>query len=163
MTRGSQENSMPSRWFAAPLALATLALAACAGAPVAADAGLRAQVFEAEKAFAGTMARRDFPAFKAFLADETIFFGGKGPMRGKDAVAEAWKRFFEGAQAPFSWEPAQVEVLDSGTLALTSGPVRNPDGQLIGTFTSIWRQEAPGQWRIVFDKGCEPCDCAKRS
>lgn len=27
------------------------------------------------------------------------------------------------AEAPFSWEPAQVEVLDSGTLALSSGPV----------------------------------------
>jgi len=60
--------------------------------------------------------------------------------------------------APFSWEPAEVEVLDSGTLALSSGPVHDPAGRLIGTFTSIWRLEAPGRWRIVFDKGGEVCD-----
>ena len=40
-----------------------------------------------------------------------------------------------------------------GTLALSTGPVRNPAGQPIARFNSIWRQEAPGVWRIVFDKG----------
>ena len=34
-------------------------------------------------------------------------------------------------------------------------------GKLIATFTSVWRQESPGVWRIVFDKGNEVCDCAK--
>jgi ketosteroid isomerase-like protein len=28
----------------------------------------------------------------------------------------------------------------------------------VGTFTSIWRRESDGRWRIVFDKGCPPCD-----
>ena len=59
--------------------------------------------------------------------------------------------------APFSWEPEQVQVLDSGTLALSSGPVRNPEGKTVATFTSIWRLEAPGVWRIVFDKGNRVC------
>jgi hypothetical protein len=31
--------------------------------------------------------------------------------------------------------------------------VRNPAGQVIGRFHSTWRQEAPGVWRIVFDRG----------
>ena len=39
--------------------------------------------------------------------------------------------------------------------------VRNAAGKLIATFTSVWRQESPGVWRIVFDKGNEVCDCAK--
>jgi len=51
-------------------------------------------------------------------------------------------------------------VLDSGTLALSSGPVFDPDGKQIATFNSIWRLEAPGQWRIVFDKGSAACNCA---
>jgi len=25
----------------------------------------------------------------------------------------------------------------------------------------LWRQEAPGIWRIIFDKGEPVCDCAK--
>jgi hypothetical protein len=47
-------------------------------------------------------------------------------------------------------------VLDSGTLALSSGPVRSPDGKVFARFNSIWRLEAPGVWRVVFDKGSKP-------
>ena len=46
--------------------------------------------------------------------------------QGKAEVAAGWKRFFDGPQAPFSWEPDLVEVLGDGTLALSTGPVRNP-------------------------------------
>lgn len=104
------------------------------------------------------MADRDHAAFVSFLAEETVFFG-KAPLRGKKAVADGWKAFYEGAKAPFSWEPDAVEVLDSGRLALSSGPVHDPDGKRVGTFNSVWRREADGQWRIVFDKGCPPCSC----
>lgn len=69
------------------------------------------------------------------------------------------ERAFAGAQAPFSWEPDRVEALDSGTLALSSGPVRDPTGARVGTFNSVWRREAGGIWRIVFDKGCPRCNC----
>jgi ketosteroid isomerase-like protein len=34
--------------------------------------------------------------------------------------------------------------------------VRDPDGKVIGRFNSVWRQEAPGVWRVVFDKGSPP-------
>ncbi len=118
-------------------------------------AGRRQEVVEAERAFAATMARRDFAGFTAFLSEEAVFFSGERPLRGKQAVADWWKRFFEKPEAPFSWEPERVDVLDSGKLALSFGPVRDATGQLMGTFTSVWRREAPGKWRIVFDKGDE--------
>jgi hypothetical protein len=47
-----------------------------------------------------------------------------------------------------------VEVLDSGTLALSSGRVRDPQGTRVGTFNSVWRRASGGRWKIVFDKGC---------
>ena len=125
--------------------------------PRAPVADAQAQVRDTERAFAKTMADRDHAAFTSFLADETIFFGAKGPIRGKQAVAEAWKSFFSGPQAPFSWDPDTVEVLDSGALALSSGPVKDPQGKVIGTFNSIWRRETNGSWRVVFDKGCPVC------
>jgi ketosteroid isomerase-like protein len=125
-------------------------------------AALAKEVEATERAFAKTMSDRDFAAFQAFLSDETVFFGAKGPLRGKAVVAERWKRFYDKGPAPFSWAPDTVEVLDSGTLALTSGPVHDAAGKLIGTFTSIWRQDAPGEWHIVFDKGCDVCDCGKK-
>jgi ketosteroid isomerase-like protein len=143
-------------------ALGAMLLAGCASVtPGPAAVDLQRQVADTERAFAKTMADRDHAAFATFLSDETIFFSGAKALRGTQQVAEAWKRFYDGPAAPFSWQPEVVEVLASGTLALSSGPVRNPQGKLVATFTSIWRLEAPGTWRIVFDKGNEVCDCAK--
>lgn len=124
-------------------------------------ADLRQQVANAERAFARTMADRDLAAFTAMLSEDAVFFSGSKSLRGRRQVSGWWKRFYEKPDAPFSWEPEQIEVLDSGTLALSSGPVRDAEGKLIATFTSIWRLEAPGVWRIIFDKGNDVCDCSK--
>jgi ketosteroid isomerase-like protein len=139
------------------LLLVTL-LAAMAAKPDSLDnnAKLAQEVREAELAFAKTMALRDHAAFAGHVSDEAVFFGGQGVLRGKEAVAAAWRKFFDGPEAPFSWAPEQVEVLDSGALALSSGPVRDPGGKQIGTFNSIWRLEK-GRWKVIFDKGCPPC------
>jgi ketosteroid isomerase-like protein len=128
-----------------------------AAAPAASHEELTRQVRGAETAFARTMAERDLAAFASHLADESVFFARDKVLRGKEAILAGWKAYFEGPKAPFSWEPEQVEVLDSGTLALTSGPVRDSDGRPIGTFNSIWRRDNNGRWKIVFDKGCPPC------
>ena len=140
--------------------LAGMSMNAAAQPTAPTEPDLARQVREVERAFAATMARRDHAAFRAFLSEEAVFFSGATALRGKQAVADAWKPLYEKPQAPFSWEPDAVQVLDSGTLALSSGPVRDASGALIATFTSIWRQEAPGVWRIVFDKGNEACKCA---
>ena len=116
------------------------------------------QVMATERAFAKTMADRDLKGFASFVADDTVFFSGPTPLRGKAAVVAFWKRFYEKPEAPFSWEPDQVEVLDSGQLALSTGPVRDAAGKVFARFNSIWRQEAPGVWRIVFDKGERLCE-----
>ncbi len=135
-----------------------LGVGAAAPAPAPADrATLTDQVKATETAFAKTMADQDHAAFTSFLSEEAIFFTGGEPLRGKEKVAAWWKRFFADKKPPFSWRPEKVEVLDSGTLALSTGPVSDPAGKPIGTFTSIWRLEAPGTWRIIFDKGCPVC------
>lgn len=133
-------------------------LAASATVRAETNEELREQVRATEAAFARSMADRDHAAFVSFLAEEAIFVG-RTAQRGKEAVAAAWKRFYEGPDAPFAWAPERVEVLDSGTLALSSGPVLDPSGQRVGTFNSVWRREKDGKWRIVLDNGCPPCPC----
>lgn len=141
---------------------ACLLLTGCAAprAMVSRDVA-RQQVMATERAFAKTMADRDLNAFASFIAADTVFFSGPKPLHGKQEVVDFWARFYKPGQAPFSWAPEEVEVLDSGDLAISAGPVHNPEGKLIAHFTSIWRLEAPGQWRIIFDKGSGACDCAK--
>jgi ketosteroid isomerase-like protein len=123
-------------------------------------AALEQQVRNVERAFAQTMADRDHEAFETFLSSDAVFFSTEPPLRGKDDVADWWRRYFEPGEAPFSWAPEHVAVLESRDLALSTGPVRDPSGMPIATFMSIWRQEAPGIWRIVFDIGSPRCDCS---
>ena len=132
-------------------------LTALMGSPMIAGAApdleaLQRQVADTERSFARSMAERDHAAFTALLSEQAVFMG-RQVLRGKAAVAAAWKAYFVGEKAPFSWEPDQVEVLADGSLAHSSGPVRDPDGKPIARFNSVWRQEAAGVWRIVFDKG----------
>jgi ketosteroid isomerase-like protein len=115
--------------------------------PPGARADLARRVWETERAFAKTMADRDHKAFASFLAAEAIFLSAQATLRGQPAVAQAWKALYEQPEAPFSWEPERVEVLDSGTLALSTGAVRDPGGNRVGTFTSVWRREADGKCR----------------
>ena len=153
---------MPVRRIVALLGLALVPLAVVAQTPGGTDADpLREAVWNTERAFAKSMADRDIAAFARFLSADTVFQGGKAPLRGPDAVVTAWKKFFEGAQPPFSWEPDQVLVMTTGQLAMSSGPVRDPSGKLVGRFNSVWRQESPGVWRIVLDMGNDACECNK--
>jgi len=128
---------------------------ACLGARAEDDAA--AQVRATETAFAASMADRDLAAFRSFLDPEAVFFAGPEADRGAEAVVARWAPYFEGETAPFSWAPETVEVLDSGDLALSSGPVWDPSGARVATFSSIWRRNADGRWLIVFDKGAPHC------
>lgn len=121
---------------------------------------LKQQVTDTERAFAKTMADRDHAAFAKFIADDAIFFTGKRALHGSDEVVKAWKPFYDEAAAPFSWTPETVEVLATGKLALSTGPVKDTDGKVVATFTSIWRMDANGAWKIIFDKGNSTCNCA---
>ena len=60
-------------------------------------------------------------------------------------------------------EPAQGARQEGGKLALSTGPVFDPAGKRIGIYTSIWRREPSGEWKIIFDRGCPVCDCAAQS
>ncbi|MEO7246800.1 MAG: DUF4440 domain-containing protein [Rubrivivax sp.] len=136
-----------------------LVAASLGGGVMAPDAAVadpqrgRDEVLAAERAFARSMAERNHAAFVDRLSEQAVFFGRAAPLRGKAAVAAGWKPYFEGPEAPFSCESDQVEGLDDGTLALSTGPVRDPAGKPIARVNSIWRLEASGVWRVVFDKG----------
>ena len=129
------------RWI---VCAALVALAASARAET--NAELKEQVRATEIAFAKTLADRNAAAFSSFLSKETIFMSNGRVTRGAQQVAERWKPFFDGPQPPFSGR-RRVRVVDSGTLAMTSGPVRALRKR-VGTFNSVWRREAKGSGRL---------------
>ena len=155
----------------AALRMGALALSAallgCAGPGPGPQAGGGSadSLHASETAFAQAMADRDAQAFASFIADDAVFVNGGQPLRGKAAVLAFWtQRFFvPGSPAPFAWKPEQAEVLATGQLGYTEGPVLSPDGRITGRFHSTWRFDpATKRWQVVFDNGAAACDCAGR-
>ncbi len=120
-------------------------------------AQLEQEVWEVEKAFAKTMADRDFNAFKTFLDPNAVFFAGTQIMRGSEEIAEQWRSLYVNEYAPFSWQPEQVAVIGDGSIAISTGPVSHPDGKVFAYYNSTWRKNEDGEWKIVLDKGQKYC------
>lgn len=126
------------------------------------------QVRRAELAFAATVAEKRAEAFAAMVDDGAVFLGARNEVaRGRAEVVAAWAGFFAPDAPSFDWRPEIVELSADGTLGLSRGPwtLRGRDAQgrpleRSGTFTSVWRRQADGSWRVIFDAGCGACpDC----
>jgi ketosteroid isomerase-like protein len=71
--------------------------------------------------------------------------------------------FFAADGPAIKWRPQFIEVLEDGHLALTRGPYRmitrdeqGVESEHWGTFNSVWRLNANGEWTVVFDAGSNP-------
>jgi len=129
--------------------------APAASPPSAADlAAVAAEVKAAETAFAKTMAERRLDQFADYVAEDAVFNGGQTHV-GRAAVLAAWKPLFDGPKAPFSWAPDAVAPAADGRHAVSTGLARDPQGRPISRFTSLWRKEADGRWRVVADQGVD--------
>lgn len=137
-----------------------IACVLCAGS-VAVGSDRTAEVRCAEVGFALSVERGDLAAFRAAI-DPDARFVGDDVQRGVDAIAKAWAPFFAEGGPRIRWRPQLVQVLADGELALTRGPYRmaapGSDGELWGTFNSVWRRGEDGRWRVVFDAGGPPTD-----
>lgn len=132
-------------------------LPACASSPPAlTDDAARAQVRDAELAFADAMARRNLMDFANRIAEDAVFVGGGRPLRGKSVILDHWSRYFKDPAAPFAWEPAVVEVTSRNSLGYTEGPVKAGDA-VVARFFSTWQRQADGRWLVVFDSGIAEC------
>jgi ketosteroid isomerase-like protein len=136
-----------------------------AAAPLPTQAELAAIVVDvkaAETAFAKTMADRRLDQFADFVAEDAVFVGAAMNI-GRARVIEKWGGLFKGPQAPFSWAPDAVAVAADGRTAVSTGLARDPAGKVISRFTSIWRKDADGHWRVIADQGVEQADCSAAS
>lgn len=120
---------------------------------------LIAEVRCVEIAFAESVADSDVDAFRDLLHADARFVGSR-VARGRDDIVSAWAAFFGQDRPLLTWRPDIVEVLETGTLALSRGPYRlqvtDADGNVSeewGTYNSVWQKQADGAWQIIFDAG----------
>jgi len=100
------------------------------------------------------MARRDFEGSPRSSRTKRCGLAARNfqPLRGKRAIVDAWKRYFDGATAPFAWEPDLVEVLESERS--TDDRSRRSSRRYHRSFIRLWRPSAmgDGEWCSIADR-----------
>ncbi len=114
-------------------------------------------LFQLEADFAADVAQHGHDAFLTYFAEDGVEVVDGGGFDTKDAMRQQppWP---EGTS--LTWTPAKAEMAASGDLGYTYGSyvytVKNKEGKLIanyGKYTSIWKKQKDGQWKVVVDMG----------
>ena len=110
-----------------------------------------------EANFAQEVAQHGHDAFLTYFAEDGVEVVDGGGFDNKDAMRKQppWP---EGTT--LTWTPVKAEMAASGDLGYTYGnyvyTAKNKDGKLVanyGKYTSIWRKQKDGQWKVVVDMG----------
>lgn len=96
-------------------------------------------------------------AFLAYVADEgALLRPYHQPIAGKDSV-RAYLLARPDTAFSLTWQPLFADISASGDLGYTYGTYKLTIKKLkeseAGTYVSIWRQDATGNWKFVLDTG----------
>jgi ketosteroid isomerase-like protein len=120
-----------------------------------------AAIIKADEAFCQATIDRDINRFLALVAEDATFGGGTpNQQRGRDAIARGWAPYFMPDGPTLTWKPAKAEVLAGGDVGYSTGfseqRSKGPDGTIRvsrGNYLTVWRRQADGSWKAVFDTG----------
>ena len=110
-----------------------------------------------EGEFAAAVAQHGHGAFIAHFAEDGVEVVDGGGFNTKDDMRKQppWP---EGTS--LTWTPVKAEMSASGDLGYTYGnyiyTAKNKGGKLVtnyGKYTSIWKKQKDGQWKVVVDMG----------
>ena len=129
------------------------ALIACAllvATPTLATTPSPAEIEKAERAFAAdglALGVRD--SFLKHMAADAIVFR-PGPVNAK----ALYEKRPSSKKPQLEWWPQKVVIARSGDLGLSVGPWAI-DGKRGGYYATIWRKNADGQWKWIYDGGSD--------
>lgn len=123
-------------------------------------------VVETELAFSAYSVENNIPeAFYRFIADDGMALSSAGPPRGKEvfartAAAAKEKKETTAPKALLIWKPIYAHTAASGDMAYDYGPyeytavdAENNKKSFYGYFVTVWKKQADGNWKFVFDAG----------
>lgn len=120
----------------------------------------KAELMAADRAFANETAERGLDGWMAYMAESAVMLPGPQPVRGFSNVREFMLPALESENFSLAWEPTEAEVSADGNLGYTFGryerKVTLEDGEeqsVTGNYVTIWRRQADGRWKVVFDMG----------
>ena|SRR5271163_1378015 len=114
-------------------------------------------LMQLEANFAADVAKHGHDAFLTYFAEDGVEVVDGGGFNSKEDMRKQppWP---EGTS--LTWMPVKAEMSASGDLGYTYGnyvySAKNKEGKLVanyGKYTSIWKKQKDGQWKVVVDMG----------
>jgi ketosteroid isomerase-like protein len=112
-------------------------------------------VIDAENAFAGLSKQQNTrEAFITHLDENSIVFSQGEPVKGQ----ALWKQRAVGKSLLFWW-PVFADAAASGDFGYTTGPFEvsldraNPVPSVFGYYSTVWKKNEKGEWKVVIDMG----------
>jgi ketosteroid isomerase-like protein len=114
-------------------------------------------LLQLEADFAKAVAEHGHAAFVTYFADDGVELDDGGGISTRDAISKqpAWP---EGSS--LAWTPVKADMAASGDLGYTYGNYvfksKDKEGKPVtyyGKYTSIWKKQKDGSWKVVVDMG----------
>lgn len=110
---------------------------------------------DADLKFARETAARRLEGWMDFFADDAATIQNGKVITGKAALRDFYKEIFAGKNFTLTWKPTKAEAAKDGSLGYTYGDYEAREGESIshGMYTTVWRRDGSGQWKVVLDLG----------
>ncbi|MFD1787648.1 hypothetical protein ACFSC3_08695 [Sphingomonas floccifaciens] len=109
---------------------------------------VQASALDAERAFAARAAKGEqWAAFRDTATEDAMMFVPQ-PIVARRFLADRAE-----PKHPIQWFPRASYVSCDGKTAVNTGPWMVPAQKAAGYFTTIWRQQADGGWKWLYDGG----------
>jgi ketosteroid isomerase-like protein len=114
--------------------------------------------FEAD--FMKAAAEKGSAGYMSYYADDAVEVPNGGPLiPGKENIAKGMG-FLDDKNNSLTWTPVGADISASGDLGYTYGTFefhsKDKDGKPVvenGKYTSIWKKQKDGSWKVVLDMG----------
>ena len=132
-----------------------------AGPKVSASPKATAQTLkELEAEFVKAAAEKGSQGYMSYYADDSVEVPNGAPLiQGKAEIAKGMG-FLDDKNNSLTWSPVGADISASGDLGYTYGNfefhAKDKDGKAVveyGKYTSIWKQQKDGSWKVVLDMG----------
>jgi len=110
--------------------------------------GLRELLMQLDRDFDDMTSKSGVDGWVSYFAEDGVVVTSKSDIKGKEAIRSEMSKVFS------------LKVSDGGDLGFTYGKYKrsyiDSEGKLIsstGKYTSIWKKQVDGSWKIILDIG----------
>src|SRR5262245_7973291 len=131
--------------------------------PKKAEADAKAELMDADRAFAKASAEKGLDGWMSFMAEDAVRVAPLGGQAhaGKAAVKELDAALFADPKVKLVWEPTDAGAFADGKHGFTTGRAkrvaRNDKGEeevrWTGAYVTWWRKGDDGRWKVILDTG----------